>query len=139
MHRSTPGSPQSSAEKQYPDVIFLGGRNYQTELPSLYASGDVFVFPGTHETVGLVNGEALASGTPVVAYRVQGPKDIVTSPDAGVLVEYSPTDRNSNLQRLQDAIPKALELNRQKIRSFAVTLSWDSSVGEFLQFLYPLK
>jgi glycosyltransferase involved in cell wall biosynthesis len=66
-------------------VIFAGYR-YGEELASMYASSDLFVFPSLSETFGNVVLEAMASGLPVVAYDVQGPKDIVVDRSTGTLV-----------------------------------------------------
>ena len=48
---------------------------------------DVFVFPSQTDTFGLVMLEALACGTPVAAYPVQGPKDVVGGAPVAVLDE----------------------------------------------------
>ena len=56
---------------QYPDVEFLGAK-FGEDLAAAYAAADVFVFPSKTDTFGLVMIEALASGTPVAAYPVQG-------------------------------------------------------------------
>jgi UDP-2,3-diacylglucosamine pyrophosphatase LpxH len=46
------------------------------DLKKWYAASDIFVFPSDFDTFGLVNIEALASGLPVAAFPVKGPKDI---------------------------------------------------------------
>jgi glycosyltransferase involved in cell wall biosynthesis len=62
---------------RHPDVHFLG-KLTGAELASAYRSADVFVFPSRTDTFGLVLIEALATGTPVAAYPVQGPIDVLT-------------------------------------------------------------
>ena len=54
---------------------------------SAFASADVFVFPSLTDTYGVVLLEALACGTPVAAYPVTGPKDVIVSGRVGVLDE----------------------------------------------------
>jgi glycosyltransferase involved in cell wall biosynthesis len=46
----------------------------------------VFVLPSTNEGLGLVVAEALTQGVPVVATRSGGVPDLLTDPDAGILV-----------------------------------------------------
>jgi glycosyltransferase involved in cell wall biosynthesis len=115
------GGPQlAELQRSYPDVHFTGSKEGE-ELAQAYASGDVFVFPSLTDTFGLVLLEALASGVPVAAYPVHGPKDVVSDPRAGVL--------HSNLQT---AALRALELNGDDARSHALNFSWENSAQQFL-------
>ena len=50
-----------------------------------YRHADAFVFPSRTDTFGLVMLEAMASGTPVAAYPVTGPIDVVKPGMSGVL------------------------------------------------------
>ena len=61
----------------------LAGR----ELAAAYASADVFVFPSTTDTLGLVLLEAMASGLPVVAARTPAAADLIGRAPAGSLFE----------------------------------------------------
>ncbi len=53
----------------------------------MIASADVFVFPSLTDTFGVVQLEALACGTPVAAFPVTGPKDVIGDRAVGVLNE----------------------------------------------------
>ena len=55
------------------------------ELAGHYRSADVFVFPSRTDTFGLVLLEAMASGTPVAAFPVPGPIDVVRHGVSGIL------------------------------------------------------
>jgi 1,2-diacylglycerol 3-alpha-glucosyltransferase len=68
-------------------VTFLGSVDRET-LPDLYASADAFVFPSTTETQGLVQAEALAAGTRVIA--ADSPANRAVIGDAGTIVAPSP-------------------------------------------------
>jgi glycosyltransferase involved in cell wall biosynthesis len=111
----------------YKDVTFLGAR-FGLELATLFASADVFVFPSRTDTFGLVLLEALASGTPVAAFPVTGPIDVIGDAPVGVL------DGD-----LQVAALRALKLPRDPCRSYAGGYSWHDSAGQFLSYQTALQ
>jgi glycosyltransferase involved in cell wall biosynthesis len=115
------GPQRPELERLYPDAVFAGPKEKE-DLARAYASADVFVFPSLTETFGLVIIEALASGLPVAAYPVSGPKDVLTDPHAGVL---------SN--DLKQAALQALSLDSKAARSHARMFSWENSARQFLE------
>ncbi len=78
------GPARAALERKYPDAVFLGARHGE-ELAEIYAAADVFVFPSKTDTFGLVLLEALASGLPVAAFPVTGPRDVIGAAPVGVL------------------------------------------------------
>jgi glycosyltransferase involved in cell wall biosynthesis len=114
------GPQDEELRRLYPDVLFAGPKEGE-ELARAYASADVFVFPSLTDTFGLVLLEALASGLPVAAYPVNGPKDVLTDPSAGVL---SPD--------LQRAALAALELDPGAARAHALRFDWENSARQFI-------
>ncbi len=106
------GPSRAGLEKKYPDTQFVGYK-YGEELAAAFAAADVFVFPSKTDTFGLVMLEAMACGTPVAAYPVPGPIDVVKPEITGVLSES-----------LEEAALKALHLRRNDCREYALTRSW---------------
>jgi glycosyltransferase involved in cell wall biosynthesis len=109
--------------KRYPTAVFVGTKQGE-ELARFYAAADVFVFPSLTDTFGLVVLEALASGVPVAAFPVAGPRDVIGTSGAGALH-----------QDLRIAISKAIEIPAALCRAHAETFSWRAATGQFLQNL----
>jgi glycosyltransferase involved in cell wall biosynthesis len=114
-------------KQRYPKVIFPGAR-FHEQLAAYYASADVFVFPSLTDTFGLVMLEAIASGTPVAAYPVTGPVDVLQPGVTGVM------DRD-----LGAAVERALKLDRNICRQEALKLGWGSIAHQFLHALVPIN
>ncbi len=113
-----------SLRRKYPGTVFVGAKHGE-ELVSYYNAADVFVFPSRTDTFGLVMLEALACGTPVAAYPVMGPQDVITEPEAGCLNED-----------LAAAVKSALKLDRTACRDFAEARSWRASAETFRSYLH---
>lgn len=113
------GPALDTLRKRYPDAVFLGRREGRA-LAGCYAGADVFVFPSRTDTFGLVMIEALACGTPVAAFPVPGPQDIVTA-TTGALAE--------NLDR---AIAAAVFCAPRACVAHATTFGWDAATDQFV-------
>lgn len=113
------GPQLKKLSREYPDVSFVGAKHGE-DLAAHYAAADVFVFPSRTDTFGLVLLEALASGLPVAAYPVTGPKDVIGTAPVGCLDED-----------LGRAARNALKIDPQACRAFAVERSWQVSVAQF--------
>ncbi|MBX7435390.1 glycosyltransferase family 1 protein [Mycobacterium sp. Y57] len=79
------GIDRSKLEELMPSAVFTGAL-YGDDLTAAYASMDVFVHPGEHETFCQAVQEAMASGLPVVAPDAGGPRDLVTPMHTGLLL-----------------------------------------------------
>jgi glycosyltransferase involved in cell wall biosynthesis len=119
------GPQLAELKAAHPEVVFLGLKRGE-ELAAIYRSADVFVFPSKTDTFGNVMIEALASGVPVAAYPVSGPRDVLTDPDCAAMEED-----------LDSAIAVALKLSRAKARAFAETFTWARCADQFLAALVP--
>jgi len=122
------GGPQRAVlQRQYPKVRFLGEKTGK-DLTSHLAAADVFVFPSLTDTFGVVQLEALACGTPVAAFPVTGPLDVIADHPVGAL----DTD-------LRSACIRALGISRELCRSFALERSWENSARQFIGNLSALQ
>ena len=113
--------------EQYPDVTFTGFKT-GVELARYYANAEVFVFPSQWETFGIVMIEAMACGTPVAAYPVQGPEDVIDEGVTGCL--------NADLKQ---AVTDCLFLNRQQVWAGSQRWSWQRAWEIFRDNLLPAK
>ena len=121
--------PQLGALAQaYPQAVFLGTQ-HGAALAQTYRAADVFVFPSRTDTFGLVLLESLACGTPVAAFPVTGPADVLdeAAPGVGVL----DTD-------LRAAALRALGGDREACRAYAERFSWRACAEGFVRNLVVL-
>jgi 1,2-diacylglycerol 3-alpha-glucosyltransferase/glucuronosyltransferase len=121
------GPQRAELERRYPTARFLGEKT-GADLTSHIAAADVFVFPSVTDTFGVVQLEALACGTPVAAFPVTGPLDVIADHPIGAL------DAD-----LKSACMRALGISRELCRSFALTCSWENSARQFIGNLTALQ
>jgi glycosyltransferase involved in cell wall biosynthesis len=119
------GPAKAALAAKYPDAVFTGVKSGDT-LARHFADADVFVFPSLTDTFGLVIVEAMASGTPVAAYPVTGPIDIIPGSKAGVVDED-----------LKTACEAALKLSREDAVIHAQNYSWHTVGKRFFELLTP--
>ncbi|MBT9457593.1 MAG: glycosyltransferase family 1 protein [Burkholderiaceae bacterium] len=112
-------------QREHPQVHWRGVVP-RSELPQIYSAADVFVFPSRSETFGLVMLEALACGTPVAAYPVAGPLDVLGDSDGGVL--------DADLRR---AALAALHIAPERALARAHQFDWHAVVNQFIGLLVP--
>jgi glycosyltransferase involved in cell wall biosynthesis len=120
------GPARAALEARFPQARFLGKKS-GLELAGCYAHADVFVFPSRTDTFGLVMIEALACGTPIAAFPVAGPIDIVTDA-VGALSED-----------LTRAIDAARYCDRAACAAYGASFSWEAATRQFLSGLVALE
>lgn len=116
------GPALAELRARYPGALFLG-KQTGAALASAYAGADVFVFPSRTDTFGLVIIEALSAGTPVAAFPVPGPADIVRD-GAGALDE-----------NLDKAIAAALVCDRADAAALGARYNWAACTAQFAKAL----
>ena len=121
------GPQRAALARLYPKVQFLGEKTGR-DLTAHLAAADVFVFPSLTDTFGVVQLEALACGTPVAAFPVTGPLDVIADHPVGAL--------DSDLR---SACIRALGMSREACRSFALERSWENSARQFIGNLSALQ
>ena len=120
------GPLEDTLKQRYPQVRWLGLLP-RTELAKVYAAVDVFVMPSRSETFGLVMLEAMACGTPVAAYPVEGPLEVMGTPAKGGVLHAD----------LTSAWYKALAIPRHEARARSMEFGWAHASRLFLGHLVP--
>ncbi len=119
------GPARAALEARHGEVHFLGLQHGEA-LASLYRGADCLVFPSRTDTFGLVMIEALACGTPVAAYPVPGPLDVLDE-TVGAMDAA-----------LGQAVARALTKDRAVCAAHGRRFTWGRSAREFLGSLHRL-
>ena len=113
--------------EQYPDVEFVGFKRGK-ELARFYQLADVFVFPSRWDTFGIVMIEAMACGTPVAAYPVTGPIDVIEQGVTGIMDDD-----------LAEATKRCLHLDRDSVLLGSRIWTWEAAWDIFKSHLRTAK
>jgi glycosyltransferase involved in cell wall biosynthesis len=108
------GPYRAELEKRMPTAQFVGYKS-GSELANYYQDADVFLFPSRTDTFGLVMIEAMSLGTPVAAYPVRGPLDVIEQNVTGVM--------NNSLYL---AVRAALDLDRAEVKKASQVWTWEA-------------
>lgn len=129
------GPLEASLKARYPQVHWMGVLRRE-QLARVYGAADVFVFPSRSETFGLVMLEAMACGTPVAAYPVDGPLEVLGESHVGLHGRGRGGVMDDDLLRATQA---ALVMPRHEARARALEFSWTEAAQQFLDHLVPVR
>jgi len=103
------------------------------KIREVYAAADVFVCPSIYEPLGIVNLEAMACETAVVASRVGGIPEVVVDGETGLLVDYDSSDPEGFERGLAEAVNKVVadrglsaRMGRAGLERVRDTFTWDT-------------
>lgn len=119
-----------------PEGVIFTGTLKGEELKEQYKNASVFVLPSVEEGLALVQGEALASGVPLLITTNTGGEDLITNGNEGFIVP--PSDVTALVEKLQQMADDKDLLSRMSIAALqtASTLgSWDQTVDRLISEL----
>jgi glycogen synthase len=128
---SSPDTPElearlAAAVVGRPRIRWINAMLPIDEVVQLYSHAAVFVCPSIYEPFGLINLEAMACGTPVVATRVGGIPEVVVDGETGLLVEPGdPAALAAALRRVLDDPTRAARMGEAGRRRVEASFSWD--------------
>lgn len=108
------GPYRKELETKYPHVEFVGYKKGK-ELAQYYRNADVLCFPSRTDTFGIVMIESMSMGTPVAAYPVAGPIDVIEQGVTGFMNED-----------LELAIWDCLYLERDDVEKHSKKWTWEN-------------
>lgn len=123
------GPVRARLERKLPNAIFTGFKGGE-DLARMYASLDIFIHTGQHETFCQSIQEALASGVPVIAPNSGGPIDLVEDGKTGYLIN---TGNPREIKRVVKLIQAGNATDwRERTRNSVVNRTWQSINQELI-------
>jgi phosphatidylinositol alpha 1,6-mannosyltransferase len=134
------GVDQKKLQKTMPTGVFTGAL-YGEELATAYASMDVFVHTGEHETFCQVVQEALASGLPVIAPDAGGPRDLVAPYRTGLLLPVDEFEARlpAAVTHLLEERPRYAQAARRSVLGRSWPVICDELLGHYDAVLSPFE
>ncbi|MFP4430964.1 MAG: glycogen synthase [Spirochaetaceae bacterium] len=142
----------SAARERRKGIIWVDEMVSRNEVIQFYSHATVFCCPSVYEPFGIINLEAMACETPVVASRVGGIPEVVVPGETGLLVDltlepgtFFPTDPESFSRGLAAAINRiagdpvlAARMGAAGRKRAAEHFSWDAIAEKTLELYQEL-
>ncbi len=126
------GPMREELEEKAPVNMNFTGYRTGTDLAEIYSISDLFVFPSSTETFGMVVLEALASGTPAVTSNAGGVKNIIKQGKNGFTCEPGDVTAFTEAIVLLLKNSRLRKKFRAEARLYALGQSWDTIFEEML-------
>jgi phosphatidylinositol alpha 1,6-mannosyltransferase len=131
------GPARQKLERALPHALFVGYKSGE-ELAAHYASIDIFVHTGKHETFCQSIQESLASGVPVIAPHSGGPLDLVQHGRTGFLIDTSNAhELSAAFELLTDA--RTRSLMGTTARESVIHRTWEKVNNELINHYRDLS
>ncbi|SHE32265.1 glycogen synthase (ADP-glucose) [Thermoanaerobacter uzonensis DSM 18761] len=113
--------------KLYDNIIWINKMVGKEEIIELYSNAEVFVCPSVYEPFGIINLEAMACKTPVVASATGGIKEVVVHEETGFLVEPgNPQELAKYINILLNNKDLAIKFGENGRKRVEEMFSWES-------------
>ncbi len=121
------------------DVVWIRGMLEDHDLVNLYNEAAVFACPSVYEPFGIINLEAMACETPVVATRVGGIKEVVVDEETGLLVPPAdPAKLGGAITRILEDANAAARMGKAGRRLVLEHFTWDRIAVKTLELYRSL-
>ncbi len=119
------------------DRVFFTGRIPSDRLMDFYTCADLFLFPSTTDTFGMVIVEAQACGLPVLVTDVGGPQEIIAHGETGFVIPWDNMEmwvkRVRQFIDLKATHPDQAEAFSDRARAYVrENFSWDAALEDIL-------
>ncbi|MCX6437826.1 MAG: glycosyltransferase, partial [Actinobacteria bacterium] len=130
------GPAKNRLRSVLPNAIFVGYKSGE-DLAKYYASLDLFVHTGKHETFCQSIQEALASGVPVIAPNSGGPVDLVKHGWTGYLIDTSDSRELNHAVDLVLRSPELLTMTK-RARESVIHRTWEDVNSQLINHYFEL-
>jgi starch synthase len=153
LEREISKAVEQAREKSRNEIIWIPQVVPKPDIISIYSAAALFVCPSIYEPFGIINLEAMACGTPVVASAVGGIPEIVVPEETGLLVPYAAAgsgntgpgnpdrfsrDLASAIDSLLKAPEKIADMGKKARQRVEKLFSWKSVARQTLDFYREL-